>query len=163
MKTIILALLTLTIAFEASAQRRPQGGGRVISTPRHSAGRPVGPRYNPPGRIVVRPHVAVRPHITIRPRIVVGPRYNPNPYSRRVIRTVIRPPVIWVTPFGHSCYYNQLSLNGRPVHNFSYEHECQQALQDIRIHGDFCDREDLYDQSGILEPSLLLIMNVVKL
>lgn len=37
------------------------------------------------------------------------------------------------------------------VHNFRFSSDCSQALIDIRNYGDFCDNEDLYDQSGRLE------------
>lgn len=83
--------------------------------------------------------------------VIVGPRYNP-PSSRRVIRTVRRPQVIWSSGFGYTCNsWGDLSLNGRQVHTFRFSSDCQQAISDIRYYGDFCDMEDLYDQTGYLE------------
>lgn len=83
--------------------------------------------------------------------VIVGPRYNP-PHSRRVIRTVRRPQIIWDSGFGYQCNsWGDLSLNGRQVHTFRFNSDCQQAISDIRYYGDFCDMEDLYDQSGYLE------------
>lgn len=181
MKIFLLAILTLTVAFEASAQRRsgpvgprynPSGrvspgpgpgprrhhpGTTVVVTPGHDrwgnvvnrpvfpSPRPVGPRYNPPmGR---RPVV-----YRTGPVIRVAPRYVYNSYSNRYIRPVIRQPIIWNQPFSYSCNaYEQLLLNGSYVHDFNFQGECYQAIQDIHVYGDFCDGEDLFDQSGALE------------
>lgn len=173
----LLALVTLVFAFEASAQRGPRRGGVVVTTtpghtrfpgtirpgpgPRHHGGpvvvhpgpvvrhRPgpvvVGPRYNPPGH---RRPVVYRTGPVIR----VAPRYVYNGYSRRHLRTVVRPPIVWTQPFGYQCnQWEQLTLNGQFIHDFNYLGECAQAIQDIRVYGDFCDGEDLYDQTGIQE------------
>lgn len=154
MKIFLLTILTLTVAFEASAQRRtgPVGprynpgshppGTRVVVTPRP---RPVGPRYNPP--VVRRPHV-----YQTGPVVRVAPRYVYNSYSRRYLRPVMRNRIVWTQPFGYSCNaYEQLLLNGHYVHDFDFQGDCYQAIQDIRMFGDFCDGEDLYDQTGVLE------------
>lgn len=157
MKFIVLSLFAVLLTSEAFAQRRSGG---------------VGPRYNPPGDSrgnSSRPTATHRPGsstyyendyneyrpgypTTYRPGpIIVGPRYNP-PGSRRVIRTVRRDPVIWSSGFGYECnYYNQLTLNGRFIHDFTFSSDCYQAVSDIRNYGDFCDYEDLYDQTGYLE------------
>lgn len=164
MKMIVLSLFAVLLTSEAFAQRRTTGG--------------VGPRYNPPGSRVDPYPTTSRPAptrttttttyyddygygyndyrpgytTTYRPGpIVVGPRYNP-PGSRRVIRTVRRDPVIWSSGFGYQCnIYGELTLNGRYVHGFRYSSDCSQALSDIRNYGDFCDQDELYDQTGYLE------------
>ncbi len=130
MKAIVLSLFALVLSFQASAQRR-----RIPNHP----GRPVIVR---PGPVIVNPGPSRR---------YVGPRYVPNRYSRRVYRDYRRPTIIWDRGFGYQCEYNTLVLNGRYVHNFNYSSDCVQALSDIRNYGDFCDGEDLYDQSGVLE------------
>ena len=159
MKLIVLSLFAVLLTSEAFAQRRTA---------------PAGPRYNPPGsRVDPRPPTTYPGRTTTttyhndygyddylyndyRPGyrqypVVVGPNYNP-PGSRRVIRTVRREPVVWSTGFGYSCnMYGDLTLNGRYVHNFNYSSDCHQALSDIRYYGDFCDQNELYDQSGYLE------------
>ncbi len=149
MKLLVLSLVAIVFTTSAYAQRLT-----------------VGPRYNPPGtsRTPTYTQYPSRHQVpdyrsptyypdyrtTSRP-VVVGPRYNP-PSSRRVIRTVRRSPVIWNSGFGYSCgYYGDLTLNGRLVHNFRWSSDCSQALSDIRNYGDFCDGEELYDQSGMLE------------
>ena len=161
MKFIVLSLFAVLLTSEAFAQRRTSSGGGV------------GPRYNPPGGrpstydtrpTPSRPSTSYnsgynnyndyyndyRPGYSSRP-VIVGPRYNP-PGSRRVIRTVRREPVIWSSGFGYQCnMYGQLTVNGRYVHDFYYSSDCSQALSDIRYYGDFCDGEDLYDQTGYLE------------
>lgn len=156
MKFIVLSLFAVLLTSEAFAQRRSGG---------------VGPRYNPPGDsrgTSSRPSTSrpgsstyydydyndYRPGYpsTYRPGpVIVGPRYNP-PGSRRVIRTVRRDPVIWSSGFGYECnYYNQLTLNGRFIHDFTFSSDCYQAVSDIRNYGDFCDQDELYDQTGYLE------------
>jgi hypothetical protein len=141
MKIMVLSFFALVLSFEASAQRRPSGPGRpgpVVTRP--------APGPSRPGPVVVRPGPS-------RPGpVVVGPRYNPNPHSRRVIRTVRRPVIVWDRGFGYACgRFGELLLNGYVVHNFRFSSDCSQALIDIRNYGDFCDNEDLYDQSGRLE------------
>jgi hypothetical protein len=179
MKNLLLALLTLTAAFEASAQRRTgrvgqrynppggvstsrpaphlgghHGGSVVVARPtpgyggpvvihRPPMGRPVGPRYNPPG-----PRRPVVYHNA--PSYRVHPRYVYNQY--RHLRNVVRAPLAWTLPFGYTCnQYEQLMINGQYLHNFNWQGECFQAIQDIRVYGDFCDGADLYDQTGVLE------------
>lgn len=130
---MILSLFALVLSFEASAQRR-----RIPNNPN----RPVIVR---PGPVIVNPGPSRR----------VGPRYVPNSRSRRVYRSSRRPTVIWDRGFNYYCSYSTLldnnGFNSRPIHNFNFSSDCQQALADIRDYGDFCDNEDLYDQSGILE------------
>jgi hypothetical protein len=83
---------------------------------------------------------------------VVVPRYLPNPYTPRYYRPAPRPVITWHTGFGYQCTpFGELVLNGRYVHQFRFTSDCHQALIDIRHYGDFCDGENLYDQSGILE------------
>lgn len=134
MKLVILGLLSVILSTEAFAQIR-----RTPQAPR-------GPRYNPPTRVQPAP----RP---IPGRVVVvGPRYVPNRHSTRVIRTTRRAPVVWSRGFGYACTpYGELLLNRNVVHSFRYSSDCSQALSDIRNYGDFCDNEDLYDQSGYLQ------------
>ena len=159
MKVALLVVFSLTLAFEASAQRRPGPGGN------RNGGTTVRGHRQPapgPGRVIVRDHrrSAPRPgRVVVRPghrpnpgRVVVRPRYVRNPHSRRVVRTHRRPVIVWDRQFGYSCNaYAQLSVNGQFLHNFQSDWECQQATQDIRSYGDFCDGEDLYDQTGVLE------------
>lgn len=112
---------------------------------RHVRPRVVGPRYNPPS---ARRHV----YIPSGPIVRVAPRYVYNGYSTRYVRTVPRQPIVWRQPFGYTCNaYEQLMINGSFIHDFDYLGECAQAIQDIHVYGDFCDGEDLYDQSGALE------------
>lgn len=144
MKLFILSILALLISAEAFAQHRPGRGGRDDRRydrrddrrdHRRDDRRDYRPGPSRPGRV-----------------IVVGPRYSPNRYSRRIIREIRRSPIIWSSGFGYACgRFGELMLNGRLVHNFRFSSDCMQALSDIRIYGDFCDQEDLYDQSGILE------------
>ena len=47
--------------------------------------------------------------------------------------------------------YGDLALNGRPLHNFRYSMDCNEAINDIRIYGDFCDDNVMFDQSGYME------------
>lgn len=137
MKIFAIVLVSLVLSFEASAQRRPTGPGRNPSPGRNN---PAPGRYNP------------NPYPNRPGPVVVGPRYNPNRNSRRVIRTTRRPVIIWDRGFGYTCgAYGDLYLNNRLVHNFRFSSDCSQALYDIRNYGDFCDNEDLYDQSGMLE------------
>lgn len=153
MKFIVLSLFAVLLTSEAFAQRRSGG---------------VGPRYNPPGgggrtTTTSRPsnydtnyndynnYNDYRPGSYSSGPVIVGPRYNP-PGSRRMIQTVRRQPVIWSTGFGYQCdFYNRLTVNGQFVHDFYFPSDCSQAVSDIRYYGDFCDGEDLYDQTGYLE------------
>lgn len=69
-----------------------------------------------------------------------------------MIRTTRRAPITWSYGFGYTCgTFGDLRLNGRLIHDFRFSSDCYEALSDIRIYGDFCDNEDLYDQSGYLE------------
>lgn len=159
MKLAIAALVTMIISAETFAQRNPRNGrvvtrrveptGRVI--PRNQVPRHRGPVVTNRGPVRHGPVIVNRGPVRHGP-VIVGPRYNPNPYSRRTIRTYRRPVIVWNTGFGYQCEgYGNLTLNGRLVHRFLYDNDCYQALNDIRNYGDFCDQEDLYDQSGILE------------
>lgn len=47
--------------------------------------------------------------------------------------------------------YGDLLLNGIRQHTFSYSMDCNQAISDIRIYGDYCDNDIMYDQSGYME------------
>lgn len=131
MKFVLLSLFALILSAEAFSQTRvrrtPRGNTRVI----------VNPGYRP----------------SYGPVRVVGPRYNPNPYSRRIIQTTRRYYTGSYQVLGYSCYYNQLTVAGRTVHNFVFSSDCEQAVSDIRYYGDFCDGSDLYDQSGAFEAS----------
>lgn len=145
MRLAIFAILAVLFSAEVFAQRviirdRNPGRDRVIIRDRR-------PDYRP-GPVIIRDrHPDYR-----RGPVIVGPRYNPNRHSTRVIRTTRRSPVIWSTGFGYSCgAFGDLLLNGRLIHSFRFSSDCYTALEDIRIYGDFCDGEDLYDQSGILE------------
>lgn len=158
MKMILPALLIMMISAEAFAQRggggrAGRGGGGSVRPARPSAApRATRPQISPR---VTRPQVPSRPSYRpgpVRPHVRVAPRYVVNRHSYRTLRITRRAPIIWSTGFGYACTYGgQLLLNSLPVHNFYSEYECSQAISDIRIYGDFCDREDLYDQSGILE------------
>ncbi|MFL5784890.1 MAG: hypothetical protein ACJ76H_09795 [Bacteriovoracaceae bacterium] len=148
MKTLILAILALSISAETFAQRG------------HA---PRGPRYNPipdrhdhfPGRIDPRPDYRpgpgrIDPRPDYRPggRIIIRNTYRPG----RVYRTYRRPPIIWSVPFGYSCsMYGDLLLNGVPVHKFRINFDCYSAVDDIRIYGDYCDDDVMFDQSGYQE------------
>lgn len=150
MKFFILGLFALLMSAETFAQVRgprynPPGGGRHDRYDDRRPGPGPGPgRYDRYDRYDDR-----------RPGpVIVGPRYSPRRDSGRIIRTTRRSPVIWSSGFGYQCagYMNdQLILNGRLVHVFRYSGDCFTALSDIRVYGDFCDQEDLYDQSGRLE------------
>lgn len=172
MKRLFLTFLVLTISANTFAQRQgpSRGDGRVFDRPGRDDGRP-GPGGDRPndhrrpgtGRDDYRGGYNGRPtpsYPDYRPgpyrpgpsRVVVGPRYSPRRDSGRYIRVTIRPNIIWHTGFGYTCgYYGDLMLNGYNIHNFSYESDCYQALNDIRMYGDFCDNEDLFDQNGRLE------------
>ena len=151
MRLIALSLMTLLVASEAFAQRAPRG-----------------PRYNPPGRndrpaprpdyrpaptprpdyrpgpVVVRPGPVVHSRVVVRPRTVYR--------TGRVYRDYRRSPVIWTQSFGYSCNaYGDLTLNGRRIHNFRYSMDCYDAVNDIRVYGDYCDDDVMYDQSGYME------------
>jgi hypothetical protein len=81
---------------------------------------------------------------------VITPRrtYRPG----RVYRSYRRTPIIWSIPFGYSCNaYGDLALNGRSLHNFRYSMDCYDAVSDIRIYGDFCDDDIMFDQTGYME------------
>lgn len=160
MRLALVAILALLSLSEAFAQRAPRG-----------------PRYNPPGRgndyrpapgpshrpdrrddrVVVRPNgsVVVRDYdsrVVYRPngRVVVTPRHTYRP--GRVYREYRRSPIIWSQPFGYSCsMYGDLMLNGRPIHNFRYSMDCHDAVSDIRLYGDYCDDDVMFDQSGYME------------
>ncbi len=175
MKMLTLSLVTLLVSVEAFAQRGPRynppGNGSSSSSSRttvvvrdshhHSSPsrvyvepRVVGPRYNPPGPIS-GPVIYRDSYSTYRDPYSysrVAPRTIYRQYSTRYIRTIPRPAPIWTYGFGYSCgYYGDLTLNGRPIHNFAYSSDCQQAIQDIQIYGDFCDNADMIDQTGYLE------------
>lgn len=143
MRFTLLALITLVFAAEAFAQSR-----RVIVRPGRTTTVVTRRPDHRPGPVIVDRRPDYRPG---RP-VIVGPRYNPNRRSTRVIRTYRRDPIIWSSGFGYQCgSFGDLLLNGRLVHSFRFSSDCYTALEDIRLYGDFCDGEDLYDQSGILE------------
>ena len=147
MRFTLLALITLIVSADTFAQSR-----RVIVRPGRTTTTVVTrrPDYRPdyrPGPVIVDRRPDYRPG-----PVIVGPRYNPNRTSTRVIRTYRRDPVIWNSGFGYQCgAFGDLTLNGRLVHSFRFSSDCYTALEDIRVYGDFCDGEDLYDQTGILE------------
>lgn len=177
MKVFLLALITLTVSAEVFAQRGrgnvDRGGsvtnpntGRVRDLPGRDDGRPGrgGDRpsdYRPTSRYerplnerYERPIPRYDyptydyPNYSVR----VNPRYVPYGRPGRVLRNYRRAPLIWSVPFGYSCgLYGDLMVNGRYVHNFYFSSDCHQAVQDIRLYGDFCDGADLFDQSGMLE------------
>lgn len=160
MKLAILILFTFLLSLESYAQSRAPRGGRgpidYRSGPSGREARPVPARpvssrpspYDHDRRPDYRPDS--RPDY--RPDYRVEPRYTPRYDSRRVYRSVRRPVIIWNQSFGFNCSsFGDLTLNGRMIHNFRYSFECGQALSDIRVYGDFCDGEDLYDQTGMLE------------
>ena len=155
MRLALLALIAIVFSAESFAQRAPRG-----------------PRYNPPGRPDYRPGPGpigrpdYRPVPDYRPSpgpvYRPGPDYRPGPGGRVVIRNTYRPgrvyrdyrrgPIVWTTPFGYSCsMYGDLLLNGIRQHTFSYSMDCNQAISDIRIYGDYCDNDIMYDQSGYME------------
>lgn len=155
MKLVILSILSIIITSTASAQVRgprynPPGGGTSRSTTTYHPGNGrthTQTTYYGNGRTTT--YYPSAPHAT-GPR-VIGPRYNP-PGSSRYIRTTRRPQVIWSTGFGYTCnIYGELQLNGRHIHTFRFSSDCSTALSDIQYYGDFCDYEDLYDQTGYLE------------
>lgn len=158
MRLIALSLITLLVASEAFAQRAPRGprynppGGRNDRND-HRPGpthRPA-PDYRNDRRPDYRPGpVVVRPGPVIHSRVVIRPR---NVYrTGRVYRDYRRSPIIWSQPFGYSCsMYGDLTLNGRPVHNFRISSDCYDAVSDIRVYGDYCDDDVMYDQSGYME------------
>jgi hypothetical protein len=47
--------------------------------------------------------------------------------------------------------FGDLALNGRSVHNFRYSMDCNEAVSDIRVYGDFCDDNVMFDQTGYME------------
>jgi hypothetical protein len=139
MRLLVLSIITLMISAEAFAQRAPRG-----------------PRYNPPGgrndRYNHRPDYRpdYRPGPVITGRVVINPRRAYR--TGRIHRSYRRTPIIWSQPFGYSCnMYGDLALNGRPIHNFRYSMDCHEALTDIRVYGDYCDDNVMYDQSGYRE------------
>lgn len=147
MRYALLAIFAVIFSAETFAQSR-----RVIVRPGRTTTTVVTRDRRPdyrPGPVIVRDR---RPDYRPGRPVIVGPRYNPNRHSTRVIRTYRRDPVIWSSGFGYQCgSFGDLLLNGRLVHNFRFSSDCYTALEDIRIYGDFCDGEDLYDQSGMLE------------
>lgn len=148
MRLIVLSIFTLLLASEAFAQRGPRynppGGGR--GNDRHD-------RHDRYDRHDRRPDYRPGPVIVVRPgpgRVVITPRrtYRPG----RVYRSYRRTPIIWSVPFGYSCnMYGDLALNGRPIHNFRYSMDCHDAVSDIRIYGDYCDDNVMFDQTGYME------------
>lgn len=170
MKVLFISALALVVTSEAFAQNRAPrqpGNGRVIDRPGYDDGRPGrggdAPRDHrapqPRDRETYRPTPQTRPAPQTRPgpgRVVVPqrnmPRYVPHATPRRIYRPAIRPTITWSYGFGYACSpYGELLLNGRYIHRFTFSSECMQALNDIRLYGDFCNRSDLYDQSGRLE------------
>ena len=184
MKSLIFALLTLTMTAETFAQRSPRSSrdganyvgsrGRAIDRPGIDDGRP-GPggdaqvRYGNPSRRVrdldiTNPRRPLNDpygtrydydygyrsdYGTYRPEY--RPRYIPHT-SRRIMRSLRRPHIVWSTGFGYQCsMWGELLLNGRMIHSFISPYDCNLALSDIRLYGDFCNGADLYDQTGILE------------
>lgn len=154
MKVAIFAMLAVLFSAESFAQRVVIRGtpspGRVINRPGPTRPGPVivdrRPDYRP-GPVIVNRRPDYRPG-----PVIVGPRYNPNRYSTRVIRTYRRDPYVWTNGFGFTCgAYGDLQLNGSFVHNFRFSQDCYTALEDIRLYTDFCDGEDLYDQTGMLQ------------
>lgn len=164
MKLFVLSLITLMCATEVFAQRGPRynppgRGDRNDHRPGPGPGRYDNDRYDRhdhdrgrndyrPGPVIVRPGpgpVVINPG---RGRVVIRQTYRPG----RVYRDYRRPPIIWSVPFGYSCgIYGDLRLNGRTVHTFRYSMDCQAAITDIRLYGDFCDDDVMYDQSGYME------------
>lgn len=144
MRLLVLSIITLMISVEVFAQRAPRG-----------------PRYNPPGGRQDRNDRRVErydrydsrpgPVIVVRPgRVVINPRRTYR--TGRIHRSYRRSPIIWSQPFGYSCnIYGDLALNGRPIHNFRYSMDCHEAISDIRVYGDFCDDNVMFDQSGYME------------
>lgn len=160
MKFIALSLLAVVFSSEVSAQVR-------------------GPRYNPPGRTPTtrpaptpsRPGTYPQPPVIVRdngyrptvpsynpgPR-VVGPRYNPPGRNVRIVRDVRRTPVIWNSGFyttGYRCDAFDLiqvtSYNSIHLARFWDSYDCNQALRDLEIYGDYCLNDELYDRNGRLE------------
>ncbi len=146
MKLALFALFAVLFSAESFAQRRV-----IIRDNRPDRGTVIVRDRRPdtrPGTVIVRDR---RPDYRPGP-VIVGPRYNPNRSSTRIIRTTRRAPISWNTGFGFQCgSFGDLLLNGRLVHSFRFSSDCYTALEDIRLYGDFCDGEDLYDQSGYLE------------
>jgi hypothetical protein len=110
-----------------------------------------------------------RPGVTISVGGPVG--YFSNSHSRWWYSTP-RPYYVWSTPFvnfGYSCQmltdYNQqdqygnyiqyarLLMNGVAQHDFIKLYECNKAISDIQMYGDYCDSVDdvMYDRTGIPE------------
>jgi hypothetical protein len=148
MKLFILGVFSLVLSVEAFAQRGhgPSRGGRNDRFDRYEQRENNRREHSRNDR-----YDDYRPGPS-RGSIIVGPRYNPNRNSVRIIRSTRRPIIIWSSGFGYSCnMYGQLQVNGRFVHQFSYSSDCSLALSDIQSYGDFCDQEDLYDQTGFLE------------
>ncbi len=145
MRLLVLSIITLMISAEAFAQRAPRG-------PRYNPpGRNDRPDYRPgPSRPDYRPDYRPGPVIVRPGRVVITPRrtYRPG----RIYRDYRRSPIIWSQPFGYSCnMYSDLALNGRRIHNFRYSMDCHEAISDIRLYGDYCDDNIMFDQSGYME------------
>lgn len=160
MKLVLLTILATIVTSTAFAQRGPRynppGGRTTHTTTVHHGGShsTTTVHHHSSGRTTVyypsTTYHTYDPYPTYGVR-VVGPRYNP-PGISRYIRDVRRPRVIWSSGFGYSCnMWGELTLNGRLIHSFRYSGDCSQALSDIQYYGDFCDYEDLYDQSGLLQ------------
>lgn len=153
--SILATILTSTVFAQARGPRYNPPGGRhnTSSGPVYQNGsHRTSTTYYDHGRTTYYPNSyhTYDPYPTYGVR-VVGPRYNP-PGSSRYIRTSRRPNVVWSSGFGYSCnMFGELRLNGRLIHSFRFSSDCSTALSDIQWYGDFCDYEDLYDQSGYLQ------------
>lgn len=152
MKFIVLSLLTVLVASEAFAQARgPRynnpGSPRGSVSPTYPS-RPVYPQPSRPGTYS-QPPIIIHRTPTVR---VVGPRYNP-PGSSRYVRDIRRTPILWGTSgysnFTYRCDAFDMIVDSRLFYRFGSSYECNQALADIRNYSDFCDRETLYDMSGM--------------
>jgi Ni/Co efflux regulator RcnB len=149
MKLLLLSLFA--IVFSASSFAQHRGGGRIETrNDRHDDRRDDRRDNRRDDRRDDRRDYRSDNRGGVRV-IITGPRYNPNRYSSRVIRSTRRAPIYWEN-FGYTCdTAGGLRLNGRLVHDFSFGAQCFEALSDIQVYGDFCDYEDLYDQTGIQE------------
>lgn len=166
MKSILLTVFTLATILEASAQHDRRDGRREVREARRDV-REVRRDVRDVRREVRHDHREVRRdhrdyHREVRHdhrdhrrdvhHHYRQPRRIYNSHSHRAYRAARRPVIVWNQPFTYGCTARAVLMYGNHVlRNFYSFPQCKQAIQDIRMFGDFCYGADMIDQSGVLE------------